>query len=367
MNLNLEIDALLATGAFDDVQSNSGQRQEVRRRLIRWRHNAKDIETIISPITYKDLKKTWRKKEHFELDPSQLPKFTRITSSNIHHQIIDTHGNLLVYRYQIPMSFVDKLLETTNSLPPVKPVEGRHPRFASSDLSPILPYLVLPRPSTITAPSLRLQVLESLGVSSHAYRPSLLDEALACPYTRGSFMVRHYAAWADYMPEPKSSKEYRDQLPYSKEFLDNNQSLFNRLSDDLRLIYPTMYTKYKSVQKFYPEGVRSLAGVWHGIAVNQGQDDAEGTGTHQDWQDYYYGFNTVLPYGTYTGGALILWQLGVIYELQPGDVIMFFGALIAHNTEGVTAGERNSVDLFVHKSTLDWKKRLMTGKQVFSK
>ena len=50
----------------------------------------------------------------------------------------------------------------------------------------------------------------------------------------------------------------------------------------------------------------------------------------------------------------MLWQLSIILELQHGDVLLFFGCLIAHNTEKVDAGVRNSVDLFCHEAVFTW-------------
>ena len=75
---------------------------------------------------------------------------------------------------------------------------------------------------------------------------------------------------------------------------------------------------------------------------------------HQDWNDKWYGFNCILPFADFTGGALELWQLGIILELRPGDVVFFFGRLLAHNTEKVDSRVQNSVDLFCHQAVSKW-------------
>jgi len=77
---------------------------------------------------------------------------------------------------------------------------------------------------------------------------------------------------------------------------------------------------------------------------------------HQDWNDYWRGYNTVVPWGDYTDGKLILWQLGVIYHLAPKDVLMFYGKLIAHNVVDIEGGTRNTLDLFCHANMFKWKK-----------
>ena len=76
------------------------------------------------------------------------------------------------------------------------------------------------------------------------------------------------------------------------------------------------------------------------------------TGTYLDFSDL--GFNCVVPWGKYKGGALVLWQLKMIVELEPGDAFFFMGSLIAHNV-GEIEGVRNSIDLFCHKNVLSWK------------
>ena len=76
------------------------------------------------------------------------------------------------------------------------------------------------------------------------------------------------------------------------------------------------------------------------------------TGTHLDFSDS--GFNCVVPWGEYKGGSLVLWQLGMIIELEPGNAFFFMGSLIVHNI-GEIEGVWNSIDLFCHTNVLSWK------------
>ncbi|RPB29838.1 hypothetical protein L211DRAFT_767330, partial [Terfezia boudieri ATCC MYA-4762] len=59
-------------------------------------------------------------------------------------------------------------------------------------------------------------------------------------------------------------------------------------------------------------------------------------------------------YGDYCGGDLVLWQAKCIIELRPGDALLFMASLICHGNTKITSGVRNSVNLFTHKSNMDW-------------
>ena len=247
-------------------------------------------------MTYPILKQ--QAKSRVLLDTSQydLNDFTHIYSTSQHHRIVDTHGNILAYRYQIPDNLYDQL------------------------------------------------------VASEAILPTVQSKATV----RGAFQHRHYALWKDYTPKPFPSAEYCSQLPNSQQWLDANAALFKRLSENLRFIDPYMYVKFNSVRKYLPANTQPLCGAWFGVAINQGQTDE--TSIHQDWGDYYRGYNTVVPWGDYTDGQLILWQLKVMYHLASKDVLMFYGRLIAHNVIGIEGGIRNSLDLFCHENVFRWKK-----------
>jgi hypothetical protein len=62
-------------------------------------------------------------------------------------------------------------------------------------------------------------------------------------------------------------------------------------------------------------------------------------------------FNCVVPWREYKGESLVLWQLGMIIELEPGDTFFFMGSLIVHNV-GKIEGVQNSIDLFCHTNVL---------------
>ena len=90
--------------------------------------------------------------------------------------------------------------------------------------------------------------------------------------------------------------------------------------------------------------------VW--VAINEAVTSS--TRTHLDFSDS--GFNCVVPWERYKEGALVLWQLKMIVELESGDAFFFMGSLIAHTLSEIE-GIWNSIDLFCHKNILSWKDR----------
>ena len=75
---------------------------------------------------------------------------------------------------------------------------------------------------------------------------------------------------------------------------------------------------------------------------------------HQDWKDIRTVPNAVIPYNHYDGGDVVLWQAKCMFELRPGDALLFMGSLICHGDAKIAPGVRNSVNLFTHKSDVGW-------------
>ena len=76
------------------------------------------------------------------------------------------------------------------------------------------------------------------------------------------------------------------------------------------------------------------------------------TGTHLDFGDLR--FNCIVPWGEYKGGGLVLQQLKIVVELEPGNAFFFMGSLITHNV-GEIEGVQNSIDLFCYTNVLSRK------------
>lgn len=89
---------------------------------------------------------------------------------------------------------------------------------------------------------------------------------------------------------------------------------------------------------------------------------------HQYWKDIRSVTTTIVSYGNYEGGDLILWQAKCMVQLGPGDAILFIGNLICYENTKITREVRNSIDLFTHKSNIDWiKEDIATCKQTGGK
>jgi hypothetical protein len=298
--LDYLIDSLHAYDDYVNPETGKGRRHGVKRLLHSWSRAQQGLATHVSPVPYPILKAQAKSRQLADWSTVDISTFAHIPSTATHHQVRDIHGNTLAYKLRIPQNLIDNLVSTVSMLPPVKAVAS----------------------------------------------------------VRGDMQHRHYCVWKKSSVEPFLSREYRMDLPYSKTWIDANQQLFKRLSDDLRLINPECYVKFRSIQPYLPAELQPLCGVFPGLAINQAMTGD--SGIHQDWGDYYRGFNCVVPWGNFTGGGLVLYQAGIVYELQPGDVLYFYGNIMAHNVVDIV-GERNVLDLFCCKDLLGWKKKLQIG------
>ncbi len=72
---------------------------------------------------------------------------------------------------------------------------------------------------------------------------------------------------------------------------------------------------------------------------------------HRNMRDY--GLTCLVPFGNFSGGNLVLMQLGLKVILQPGDVFFFRSSLIAHQVETVE-GTRSVLNLFTYANVFAW-------------
>lgn len=296
------LDHLIQSGAFKDHHFSRKPRHGIQRYLNMWEKRNEHLQIMTSNVSYLDLKQLKKSRNLPYQNDDNLASYPVIPSTVFDHPhaLKDHHGMILAYRFRVPTEHITTLEES----------------------QPLLPA-----------------------------RPIL-------PNARGNFLHRHYAIWADYSKTILQSSEYRRDHPQSQQWLQTNQPLFKYLSNTLRMLDPEMYVKFTSVDRYLPPDFQRMAGAWHGVAINENmQPNATRAETHIDWQDYYRAYNAVVPWGTFTGGHVVLWQPKVVYELRPGDCLFFMGGIMAHQISPVTSGVRNSLDLFTHKSSFDWKKR----------
>ena len=118
------------------------------------------------------------------------------------------------------------------------------------------------------------------------------------------------------------------------------------------MISPMTYMRYRGAQPYLQAlyNLQLLCGIWFRVVINEVVTSS--TGTHLDFGDSE--FNCVVPWGEYKGGGLVLWQLKIVVEIEPGDTFFFISSLIAHNV-GEIKGVRNSIVLFCHTNVLSWK------------
>ena len=297
---NRQVSLLMNSGAMaDKCWPAERVKHETQHYLKLWKKMQNGIQYTMSPITYVQLKDDARGNRREVLEAAKqgdINMFMVIKSGKDHHAIVDECGEILGYRYQIKPGLLATLAETTSNLPPTSVAAG----------------------------------------------------------VRGGYSTRHYAVWCDYSLLPRESAEYKRDLPRSKEWCEKNAKLFQYLSDGLRMISPNTYARYAGARPYLEArmDLKPLCGIWFGVAVNE--EVTGSTRTHLDWGDH--GYNCVVPWGEYEGGRLVLWQLKMVVELQPGDAFFFMGSLIAHNVH-VIEGVRHSIDLFCHKNVLAWKDR----------
>jgi len=57
--------------------------------------------------------------------------------------------------------------------------------------------------------------------------------------------------------------------------------------------------------------------------------------------------------GDFTGGALVLYELGIVVEMAPGDLMLFPDCLITHRNEKAN-GKRISIVTFTQENIYDY-------------
>jgi hypothetical protein len=99
------------------------------------------------------------------------------------------------------------------------------------------------------------------------------------------------------------------------------------------MISPITYMRYKGARPYLQahHNLQPLCGIWFRVTINEVVTDS--TLTYLDFNDS--GFNYTVPWGKYKDGALVLWQLKIIMELEPNDAFFFIGLLIVHNIEEI--------------------------------
>jgi hypothetical protein len=169
---------------------------------------------------------------------------------------------------------------------------------------------------------------------------------------RSDYGTRHLCVWAAYAPKPFLTREYLDSEEESQQFVEENAEVFHHMSALLGAVAPGVFKRFQT----YPLGdkdLKRLCGAWCGCVVNQGGNSPNQTQMHRDVQEAIYGYSCVLSTGDYTGGALILYDLQLILEMAPGDMVLFPDSVIHHANEPAI-GRRNSVVAFTQENMYNY-------------
>jgi len=161
------LDHLVQSGAFSYCVFSRQPRHGIKRMLHRWNSATSDIQSILSPCSYYELKAARRTRQLGIYDPDLVSAFTHIPSSinDDHHQLVDKNNVVLAYRFRYPTKFLD-CLEKSQTL--------------------------LPQQASLAS-------------------------------VRGTFAKRHYALWADYSPDIFESREYSRDFHHSTKWLATNK------------------------------------------------------------------------------------------------------------------------------------------------
>jgi hypothetical protein len=177
---------------------------------------------------------------------------------------------------------------------------------------------------------------------------------------RGQFNRRHYCVWCSYAQEPFVSKQFTKDGEAAVEFMRMTEPIWEEMTTHLQALFPLAYKEFTSIP--LESHLRRMCGAWMGCVVNYQDDDGETgpvvTPPHRDVKERVFGVSCLCPFGDWEGGNLILWELKLIIELRPGDLLFFPDALIHHSNEAVAVGgQRNSVVAFTQQNMFDYWKR----------
>jgi len=168
---------------------------------------------------------------------------------------------------------------------------------------------------------------------------------------RSEYLSWHWTGWAKYNLMPFMSREYKDAQEETNKFFEDNKKVFQRMSAVLRYCAPGVFKRFQNYP--LPKGVRRLCGAWMGCAINKGGNNSNQTNAHRDASEAQYGYSGLISCGDYTGGGLILWELEIVLETEPGDIVIFQDAVITHSNERAE-GTRSSVVCFTQENVYSY-------------
>jgi hypothetical protein len=184
--------------------------------------------------------------------------------------------------------------------------------------------------------------------------PSVTKQHLSKGIVRGNNEIRHLGLWSPYSKVPFVTAEQRLDGEKATSFLKASGKIFKEMTDLLGAMAPNVFMDYQRYPIIGKDGrLERPCGAWSACVVNRGWDDPEAGNVHRDVKESQYGYSCIVCCGDYTGGDLILWDLGIKIELRPGDLFLFPDSLIHHSIEAAK-GTRHSVVVFTQENMFDY-------------
>ena len=142
----------------------------------------------------------------------------------------------------------------------------------------------------------------------------------------------------------------------ARKFFECSQLLWNRATE----WFPKHYLErvFQDLTQ-YPlnDGENRLCGAWTGCAVNVAVDHRPvQTQVHRDVQGFINGMSCLCPFGMFSAGGMVLWELRAVVKLNRGHLFFFTDHLINHSNEKAW-GPRHSVVAFMDQRTWLWMQR----------
>jgi len=168
---------------------------------------------------------------------------------------------------------------------------------------------------------------------------------------RSEYLTRHFTVWAKYSLSPYLSKDYLDDIDAAEQFFKKNELVFQIMSAILGQCAPGVFQQFQMYP--LPNGLRRLCGAWLGCAINNGGNNPNQAYVHRDASEALYGYSGLISCGDYRRGGLIIWELEIVLETEPRDVVIFQDAVIHHSNEEAE-GNRSLVICFTQENVYSY-------------
>jgi hypothetical protein len=167
-----------------------------------------------------------------------------------------------------------------------------------------------------------------------------------------------YCVWADSSLKPFVLKNTQVNSKTAEKFLSDNERLWQCMSNLLGEIASTIYKKFLRFP--LPEKLKRFCGAWAECVINFGKNPVR-IKIHRDVKEGKNEYSCLCACGNYEGEKIILYELRLVIELKPEDMLLFPDGLIHHANRPVV-GTRYSLVAFTRGNMLAYWKRKFGNK-----